>query len=162
MLKTPRKSGVQSFQRIQNKEKRIIAWSSWSIRFTLFPSKAFSIYRFIFPRRFYPLCWNLPFPLTGPNTFFLIWSSAAPFWSLQTLLQPSLFFTPLWFAIIDEGNTSLKSTPPPHWFFLEERYLALSDIAWNTQHWLCSLSLVVTEQDIKHIHRKKKETKDKL
>lgn len=46
---------------------------------------------------------------------------------------------------------------------MEERYLALSDIAWNTQHRLCSLSLVVTEQDIQtHQQLKKKKKKSQI
>lgn len=57
---------------------------------------------------------------------------------------------------------SITAAEIVRWERMQERYLALSAIAWNTQHWLCSLSLVVTEQDIKtHQQPKKKREKAK-
>lgn len=72
--------------------------------------------------------------------------------------------TPVWgaFPSIRSATDLIPATEIVQWERMEERYLALSAIAWNTQHWLYSLSLVITEQDIKtHQQLKKKKKKRK-
>lgn len=122
---------------------------------------------------FHSLAQRQSFPKFGHNVVRL---SAPPiqFWSLRKLTAAVLLWfykikeTPVWgvffvprldLPLARHGWDywcSAWTSVHVQWERAEDRYLALSAIAWNREHWLCSLSLVVTQQDIKHINKFKK------